>query len=121
MKESVAGTGLPLGDSGRQRLSGGPNHSLKTIKTLSYLIKALVSHGIVKGISGCNQRKTVTLRGNCAQRPLFCGVRCEFCSDGLEELRERNGSSGSPLSEGMGLTGRPPHRELGAFHSQGFH
>lgn len=55
-------------------------------------------------------------KGHCS-----VGSDVSFCSDGLEELRDRNESSGSPLSEGVGLTGHPPHRELGTFHSQGFH
>lgn len=44
-----------------------------------------------------------------------CSVRSDvsFCSDSLELLRDRNESSESPLSEGVGLTGHPPHRELG--------
>lgn len=47
------------------------------------------------------------------------GSDVSFCSDGLEELGDRNESSGSPLSEHVGLTEHSPHREQGALHSQG--
>lgn len=43
-----------------------------------------------------------------------CSVRSDvsFCSDSLELLGDRSESPESPLSEGVGLTGHPPHREL---------